>query len=366
MNMLGKLKIRCEFKGCKEIVLLEEIIKHKTKCRYNVEMETKKCKKCFSDFTSKSSHDCIKALLELNKKANEEIETLKRSSRVMSGTSSSMTSAQSLAQNTREQSLMREIRELKTENENFLKTFQEMSNLEHNKSSKSGNLSFFQPKTHQTNSSIISSSEISEQEIFNLARKHLWNPDIPQNDLNKEMTNKLLTIVRAQIKEYNSIFVVSKNIVEKMNAEFGNRWHCMASFRKPIISYYCYEPGHLIKLKFGELQFEIYKTQFLNVNQMKNRFRNGKIKRVINILRTDMKQSMISDVKKIVFSAIERSESLTNISSELKTQMEKRYPGKWQTFIFAYFGVFGIEHLSGTFISFDLDNLTITLFQAIK
>ena len=79
-----------------------------------------------------------------------------------------------------------------------------------------------------------------------------------------------------------------------------------------------------------------------------------------------MKQSMISDVKKITFSAIEKSDTLTEMSSELKKQLAKRYPGKWQCFVFTYFGVFGIEHTCGSFISFDLDSITVTLFQAIS
>src|SRR5258708_18969920 len=78
MNMLGKLKIRCDFKdkGCKEVVNLEDLAQHAVKCKYNVETKVKKCKKCFCE--QKSGHDCIKSLLELNRKANEEINALKR------------------------------------------------------------------------------------------------------------------------------------------------------------------------------------------------------------------------------------------------------------------------------------------------
>ena len=129
MNMLGKLKVKCEFKdkGCKEVVFLENLSTHTVKCRYNCENQKKKCKKCLCDFPPKSSHDCIKALLELNKKCNEEIDALKRNSTVKPTSPSPQTTAANLAQNMREQSLLREIRELKTEKENFLKTIQDMS-----------------------------------------------------------------------------------------------------------------------------------------------------------------------------------------------------------------------------------------------
>ena len=128
--MLGKLKIRCDFKdkGCKEVLFLENLSQHTVKCRYNCENQKKKCKKCLCEYPAKSSHDCVKALLELNKKANEEIEALKCNSSAKSTSPSPQAIAQNLAQNMREQSLLREIRELKSEKENFLKTIQDMSN----------------------------------------------------------------------------------------------------------------------------------------------------------------------------------------------------------------------------------------------
>ena len=133
--MLGKLKIRCDFKdkGCKEVVLLENLTQHTIKCKYNVEKLKKKCKKCFVEYPDKSSHDCIRALLELNRKANEEIEALKRRSgpsvtvSPISTTPTRVQSVSSSAQILREESLLREIRELKSEKENFLKTIQELS-----------------------------------------------------------------------------------------------------------------------------------------------------------------------------------------------------------------------------------------------
>jgi len=122
--MLGKMKIRCDYreKGCKEVITLENLTHHLLSCRYNVD-KTKKCKKCFCDM--KSGHDCVKTLLELNKKANEQIDALKKkceSTDVRAENSNRFVSAQ------RESSLLRELRQLKLERENFLKTIQELSN----------------------------------------------------------------------------------------------------------------------------------------------------------------------------------------------------------------------------------------------
>jgi hypothetical protein len=76
--MLGKLKIKCDIKqnGCKEVLLLENLSQHTVECLYNVEM----CKKCLCEIQDKSVHDCIKTLLELNRKANVKIATLEHNS----------------------------------------------------------------------------------------------------------------------------------------------------------------------------------------------------------------------------------------------------------------------------------------------
>ncbi|XP_054153477.1 uncharacterized protein LOC128952157 isoform X2 [Oppia nitens] len=382
VNMLGKLKIKCDFrdKGCKEVISLEDLSNHVIKCRYNVQKEIKKCKKCFCEI-QKTGHDCIKALLELNRKANGEIETLKRKPQpsavplrapappvptvTPTRPTSLLTTSSVLSASLREQSLLREIRELKAEKENFLKTIQDLTNSQE----LTTRISALPPINQRVAAITVNSQsvlpEMSEQEIFNECRKHLWSHEVMQNEMNKEMTQKVLSIVRSQIKEYNSVFLVCKNIVESLNDEFGHRWHCSADYKMGLKSYFMFESGFLIKVKFGLLFFEIYKTQFLNVQTMRKRFKNGKIKREIQILKTDMKQSMISDVKKITFAAIEKSETLTALSSEIKTHMEKRYPErKWQCFMFGYFGVFGIHHTCGSFISFDVGQLTVTLFQA--
>ena len=91
MYMLSKLQIKCQFRdnGCREVLLLDSLNEHTLNCTFNSVVKT--CDKCFAEYTDNSSHDCIKALLELNRKANQEI------------------------------------CKLKSEKENFLKTIQELS-----------------------------------------------------------------------------------------------------------------------------------------------------------------------------------------------------------------------------------------------
>ncbi|CAG2170008.1 unnamed protein product [Oppiella nova] len=242
MNMLGKLKIRCDFKdkGCKEVVNLEDLTQHAVKCKYNVE--------------TKSGHDCIKSLLELNRKANEEINALKR---------------------------------------NPLPT----------------------------------------------------SPPIRQ----PAPAPPPVAAVPARPDLSNSPVIRPTSAVSATN----NQRLSQSDPKPPITS-------------SPESSRSIKHNSYFNAQSLKHRFKNGKIKREIQILRTDMKQSMISDVKKITFAAIEKSDTLAAISTEIKTQMEKRYPEHmWQCFIHCYFGVFRIHHTCGTFISFEVGGqLTVTLFQS--
>ena len=73
-NLLGKLQISCEFrdKGCKEILRLEDLNKHLDDCPFNLKI----CKKCFC--VCKVTHNCVQELLDLNKKENQIIESLRQ------------------------------------------------------------------------------------------------------------------------------------------------------------------------------------------------------------------------------------------------------------------------------------------------
>src|SRR6185437_9375356 len=70
--ILGKLKIKCQFcdNGCPSVVPLDQLSLHVDSCPY----DASKCGKCFCEQTS--GHDCIQALLALNRTANNEIKTL--------------------------------------------------------------------------------------------------------------------------------------------------------------------------------------------------------------------------------------------------------------------------------------------------
>lgn len=135
-NMLGKLKIHCDYKssGCKEIVALEALDQHLLKCKANPANKIKKCSKCNCEIM-KGGHDCIKSLLEINRKANEEITKLKKQCEEASSRPTVPPMVRVLPQvpinrftDRDVDALKKEVAELKLEKENFLKTIQDMAN----------------------------------------------------------------------------------------------------------------------------------------------------------------------------------------------------------------------------------------------
>ena len=76
-----------------------------------------------------------------------------------------------------------------------------------------------------------------------------------------------------------------------------------------------------------------------------------------------MASAKVDMVQKMIFATIEKSRSLKAIVSMLQSKLELEFGGQWQCFAHN-FGDYCIHKREGTFISFDLDELKLTLFQA--
>ncbi|XP_054169325.1 uncharacterized protein LOC128966501 [Oppia nitens] len=212
----------------------------------------------------------------------------------------------------------------------------------------------------------ITENEISELDALKSARKQSLSPQIIQNHMNDSIMQTVLSIVRQGISDEDNCFKLCKHIVDKLNEELGHRWQCRIDYRKGSNSYFAYEPQFLIQFTMGFVYFEIYKIQFFDCQQFINAFKCGKISSELNIIETDMNDHMITDVKEITFNAIEKSNNLYDISYEIRTQMDKRYDNhKWQCIDCAYFGSFSISKRDGSYITYKVADLQITLFQTM-
>ncbi|XP_054155340.1 uncharacterized protein LOC128953840 [Oppia nitens] len=328
INILGKLQIKCDFqdKGCNEVISLEDLSNHvNNNCRYN------------------SSKSLITETISV------------------------------LTANLSVESLLREIHELKAEKKNFLKTIQELTDSQEDLTTSMSNLQLINNQSVATNTGISSQSvsqpELSELEIIIECRKHLWSPQVIHNMMNREITEKVLSIVRSEINGNNSLFMICQNIFNELNDEFGYLWHCRADYRNGSENCFSYELGYYLRVKFSSLVFDIYKTQYLNVDQLRKRLRNGKLKREIQIVKTNMTHSMISMVNEIIFAAIDKSvETIAGLASEMKYRMDRQYPaGKWHCFMYEKsFGGYNIHPKHDSLITFEVADLKVTLFQAIN
>ncbi|CAG2172590.1 unnamed protein product [Oppiella nova] len=69
-NIMGKLQIKCEYRdnGCPDVVPLEQLAQHVQHCPHNM------CAQCHC--IRNAGHDCVQSLLDVNRRANRQIESL--------------------------------------------------------------------------------------------------------------------------------------------------------------------------------------------------------------------------------------------------------------------------------------------------
>ncbi|CAG2112960.1 unnamed protein product [Medioppia subpectinata] len=315
LNVLSKLEISCDFKdkGCPEVVTLEQLPKHVSQCLYNII----KCYKCFCDYHSNGGHECVQSLLQLNKTANKVVEDLKTERDQLLEQIKQMSANQSIPiiQNSRrlpqfpslpttsnpmanviseyeaivssrsQSSLIQIVENNLTEEmsgvvmsitseqihentslsiicENIVHKLNDTFGREWQCSAgfRTGHHSYrdFKPQFHLR---IHFGLEITEEEAIICARIVSLEPKIIQNHLNRKQTQKLLSIVRTQLMQNNTISLICKNICHELNNDLGLNWHSYARYGQPFHSSFTYEKEFLIELQFNSLYFQIYKTE---------------------------------------------------------------------------------------------------------
>jgi hypothetical protein len=107
--MLGRLNITCDNRnqGCNELITLEKLNDHLIVCKYK--QKDDKCNIC-NCIKLNSGHNCVTSLLELTRQLRENNDEANKS-------------------------VLGELKQLRLEKENFLKTIQELSNMTENNGS---------------------------------------------------------------------------------------------------------------------------------------------------------------------------------------------------------------------------------------
>ncbi len=91
------------------------------------------------------------------------------------------------------------------------------------------------------------------------ARKFLDSPIIEPNETSKEITNKIIYIVKKSISECETIKDVCKQIKESINLEFDGFWDCAAYVWDVSDQSLFRDPKFSVKLKFGKLRIWVYR-----------------------------------------------------------------------------------------------------------
>ncbi|CAG2117141.1 unnamed protein product, partial [Medioppia subpectinata] len=376
-NLLGKMKIKCDYRdrGCPVVTALEGLREHTDNCPFSLRL----CNKCYC--LSKVSHNCVEELLALNKKESERCEELRQEKRSFDEMRDKL-----VAENA---TLRKDNDRLKAE----LKKFTDKSGNSQSdgcvagsgggggggggaggrpyrsgskrESPSRGPMAGLTPIPRTSSTQSLMGGELGRPTIYEMlteGRRHLnQRVTITESNTDEMAANKIVAVVKNELRFNNNMYYICQNIVYKLDHELGSSWCVITNYNKLGHNYTnssCY-----VKLKFGKLTFKIYRTKFLDVPLMRRRVRDGKIQAKIRVFDTDMTESMIKYVENITFTALKKHKTLKSIAGEVKTKMDEEYGGHWNCFAHN-FGDYCLNRKDKTFISFDVDELKITVFQA--
>ncbi|CAG2169304.1 unnamed protein product [Oppiella nova] len=356
-NLLGKMRITCNFRdrGCPVVMPLESLRQHTDKCPFSIRL----CNKCFC--LCKINHNCVEELMALNKKESERYEELMREKH-----SSDKMRDQLMDEN---MALKKEMQELRKNFEKITHKYtKQLETFSPNELGKPKPFGLAAPHPLVRTNSTQSLREAGDMrppsiyEMLSEARKHLnQRVSVTECNTTEEAANKVVDCVKNEIRNNNNMYYICQNIVYKLDLELGSSWCVITNWNKQGHNYTnssCY-----VKLKFGKLTFKIYRTKFLDVPLLRRRVRDGKIVAKIQIFDTDMSDSMIKFVETVTFVALRKHKTMRLIAGEVKSKMDAEYSGQWNCFAHN-FGDYCVNKKEKTFISFDVDELKITLFQA--
>ncbi|CAG2100194.1 unnamed protein product, partial [Medioppia subpectinata] len=315
-NTLGRFKIRCDYwaHGCQDVVKLDDLTKHTVDCRY----KDAKCPKCQCDRTS--GHDCIVALLaesnQFKKKYSGELAVYKAF-----------------------------INKAKVEIEALKQALKRANDALKN--------------AHATNNT-DDEVHIPDHELLVVCRRQLSTPEFLTNTMDTEMTAKTLAIIRAQVTKQKNLFNVCKQIANDMDEEFGTSWHCLADRGKAGVAYYTPDRSTFMRVKIASITLILFRTV---TSRLDSQIIDDDD---IDIVQDDMKPIILEMVREITCEAIESADTLDEIAKNIKNKMKSRYYlYDWQCFVGLRNSIGRhVTYQPNSFISYDLDELRVVLFQA--
>jgi CRISPR/Cas system CSM-associated protein Csm4 (group 5 of RAMP superfamily) len=87
----------------------------------------------------------------------------------------------------------------------------------------------------------------------------LQSPVIDSKKTSKEITDKILLIVKNSIDKSETIFKLCNNINQSVVSEFYSRWDCNAFYNNIGFYYTLMDQNYAVNIRFGKLSINIWK-----------------------------------------------------------------------------------------------------------
>ena len=103
------------------------------------------------------------------------------------------------------------------------------------------------------------------KDIITELRKNMKNLRIIERNahISYEMSNKIVDIICIELQYNDNIFHVCKNIVYKLDHEFGSSWSCLVQFK---YSAQDFSPcSSFVKVMFGSVIFKVCRSKYVNI-----------------------------------------------------------------------------------------------------
>ncbi|CAG2103200.1 unnamed protein product [Medioppia subpectinata] len=353
VNTLGRFKIQCDYwaYGCREVVKLDHLPKHTVNCSYKCDV----CPKCHCERTP--GHDCISSLLAQNNELKKQLENERVINRA----------AQYLDNCTLVDSRDTSQRVVCAEGHVELTPGHEcLQALQAHRRDSQVEIAALQQALRDALESAKLPQTLGHHQLLVACKRDLsaTTYHMLNNNMNDKMTNNTLAIIRAQLIKQTSLYLVCKRVCEQMDLEYGTSWHCMAydsvaarTYSASLISPY------LMTVKFGPITVLVYRTDTLNVSNLKARIKCNKIGQKIDVLKKNMATNMVESVKAITFNAIARSDTMEDIALYIVRKMDAKYKDmNWQCIVSMVDG--NNSYLTtATKIYYNVDQLNIFLYS---
>ncbi|CAG2113510.1 unnamed protein product [Medioppia subpectinata] len=198
-----------------------------------------------------------------------------------------------------------------------------------------------------------------EHQILVECRRHLTAPEMIDNQMNANMTDKTLSILRKMLRKHNTLFDVCKHVADYMELEFGNNWHCIAYRETDGAHWIIPEHGGYMCVVFTPIRFLVFYSKRFDwtTHHILAECRRYLSAPVVleNQLSADMTDKTLSILRKM----LRKHNTLFNVCKHVVYYMDLEYGSSWHCLV-------GYDEYNGCLIKIHLGHVYVGLYKAGK